>query len=414
MSRRVVVTGLGVISALGLEYETFWSSLINGESGVSLVTSFDTTEYPSKIGAEVKDFDPAQYLEKKEIRRMDRFAQFAVAASKQALEDSGLKITEENAQRIGVLIGSGIGGMKTFEDQTRILLEKGPKRVSPFFIPMMIADMASGQVSIHTGARGPNLTAVTACASSTHAIGEAYRIIKYGDADVMIAGGAEAAITALSYAGFSAAGALSKRNEEPTKASRPFDRERDGFIMGEGAATIILEELEAAKARGAKIYGEIVGYGLTGDAYHITSPHPEGIGAAEAMRQAIKDAGWRTEEVDYINAHGTSTEANDRLETIAIKKALGEHAYQVAISSTKSMTGHLLGAAGAIEAVAVLLALQRGIIPPTINYEYEDPACDLDYVPNKARKQEITRALSNSLGFGGHNGTLAFQKYQPE
>ncbi|HEY8344590.1 MAG TPA: beta-ketoacyl-ACP synthase II [Bacillota bacterium] len=414
MSRRVVVTGLGVISALGLDYETFWSSLIKGESGVSLVTSFDTTEFPSKIGAEVKDFDPTQYLEKKEIRRMDRFAQFAVAASKQALEDSGLKITEENAHRIGVLIGSGIGGMKTFEDQTRVLLEKGPNRVSPFFIPMMIADMASGQVSIHTGARGPNLAAVTACASSTHAIGEAYRIIKYGDADVMIAGGAEAAITALSYAGFSAAGALSTRNDQPTKASRPFDRERDGFVMGEGAATIILEELEAAKARGAKIYGEIVGYGLTGDAYHITSPHPEGIGAAEAMRQAIKDAGWRPEEVDYINAHGTSTEANDRLETIAIKKALGEHAYQVAISSTKSMTGHLLGAAGAIEAVAVLLALQRGIIPPTINYENEDPACDLDYVPNKARKQEITRALSNSLGFGGHNGTLAFQKYQPE
>ncbi|HHU51413.1 MAG TPA: beta-ketoacyl-ACP synthase II [Firmicutes bacterium] len=414
MSRRVVVTGLGVISALGLEYETFWSSLINGESGVSLVTSFDTTEFPSKIGAEVKDFDPSQYLEKKEIRRMDRFAQFAVAASKQALEDSGLKITEENAHRIGVLIGSGIGGMKTFEDQTRVLLEKGPNRVSPFFIPMMIADMASGQVSIHTGARGPNLAAVTACASSTHAIGEAYRIIKYGDADVMITGGAEAAITALSYAGFSAAGALSKRNDDPTKASRPFDRERDGFVMGEGAATIILEELEAAKARGAKIYGEIVGYGLTGDAYHITSPHPEGIGAAEAMRQAIKDAGWQPEEVDYINAHGTSTEANDRLETIAIKKALGEHAYQVAISSTKSMTGHLLGAAGAIEAVAVLLALQRGIIPPTINYEHEDPACDLDYVPNKARKQEITRALSNSLGFGGHNGTLALQKYQPE
>lgn len=412
MSRRVVVTGLGVISSLGLDYETFWSSLINGESGISLVTSFDTTEFPSKIGAEVRDFDPAQYMEKKEIRRMDRFAQFAVAASKQALEDSGLKITEENAHRTGVLIGSGIGGMKTFEDQTRILIEKGPKRISPFFIPMMIADMASGQVSIHTGARGPNLTAVTACASSTHALGEAFRIIKYGDADVMIAGGAEAAITPLSYAGFSAAGALSKRNDEPTKASRPFDQNRDGFIMGEGAATLILEELGAAKARGAKIYGEIVGYGLTGDAYHITSPHPEGIGAAEAMRQAIRDAGWQAEEVDYINAHGTSTEANDKLETIAIKKALGKHAYQVAVSSTKSMTGHLLGAAGAVEAVAVLLALQRGIIPPTINYEHEDPNCDLDYVPNKARKQEITRALSNSLGFGGHNGTLAFQKYK--
>ena len=412
MKRRVVVTGLGVITSLGLDYETFWSALLTGKSGISLVTSFDTTEYSSKIGSEVLEFDPLQYMEKKDARRMDRFAQFSVAASQGALEDSKLKISEENADRIGVLIGSGIGGMKTFEDQTRVLIEKGPKRISPFFIPMMIADMASGQVSIHTGARGPNLTAVTACASSTHAIGEAYRIIKYGDADVMIAGGAEAAITPLSYAGFSAAGALSKRNSEPTKASRPFDLERDGFIMGEGAGTIIMEELEAAKARGAKIYGEIVGYGLTGDAYHITSPHPEGLGAAEAMKLAVKDAGWRLEDVDYINAHGTSTAANDKLETMGIKGAFGEHAYKLAISSTKSMTGHLLGAAGAIEAIAVVLALKNGIIPPTINYERPDPECDLDYVPNQARKAEITCALSNSLGFGGHNGTLAFKKFR--
>src|SRR5690554_2568318 len=412
MKRRVVVTGLGVITSLGLDYETFWSALLTGKSGISLVTSFDTTEYSSKIGSEVLEFDPLQYMEKKDARRMDRFAQFSVAASQGALEDSKLKISEENADRIGVLIGSGIGGMKTFEDQTRVLIEKGPKRISPFFIPMMIADMASGQVSIHTGAQGPNLTAVTACASSTHAIGEAYRIIKYGDADVMIAGGAEAAITPLSYAGFSAAGALSKRNSEPTKASRPFDLERDGFIMGEDAGTIIMEELEAAKARGAKIYGEIVGYGLTGDAYHITSPHPEGLGAAEAMKLAVKDAGWRLEDVDYINAHGTSTAANDKLETMGIKGAFGEHAYKLAISSTKSMTGHLLGAAGAIEAIAVVLALKDGIIPPTINYERPDPECDLDYVPNQARKAEITCALSNSLGFGGHNGTLAFKKFR--
>lgn len=411
MKRRVVVTGLGVITSLGLDYETFWSSLINGKSGISLVTSFDTTEFPSKIGSEVLEFDPLQYMERKDARRMDRFAQFSVAASQEAVEDSKLKITEENAHRIGVLIGSGIGGMKTFEDQTRVLIEKGPKRISPFFIPMMIADMASGQVSIHTGARGPNLTAVTACASSTHAIGEAYRIIKYGDADVMIAGGAEAAITPLSYAGFSAAGALSKHNSEPTKASRPFDLERDGFIMGEGAGTIILEELEAAKARGAKIYGEIVGYGLTGDAYHITSPHPEGLGASEAMKLAVKDAGWRLEDVDYINAHGTSTTANDKLETMGIKRTFGEHAYKLAVSSTKSMTGHLLGAAGAIEAIAIVLALKNGIIPPTMNYEQPDPECDLDYVPNRARTVEITCALSNSLGFGGHNGTLAFKKF---
>lgn len=412
MKRRVVVTGLGVISSLGLDYETFWSSLIEGKSGISLVSSFDTSDYETKIGAEVKDFDPYKYMDKKDVKRTDRFAQFAIAAAKQATADANLEINEENANRVGVLIGSGIGGMRTFEDQARTFIEKGPRRVSPFFIPMMIADMATGQVSIYTGARGPNLTAVTACASSTHAIGEAFRIIQYGDADVMITGGSEAAITGLAYAGFSAAGALSKRNEEPTRASRPFDLERDGFVMGEGAAVIILEELESALARGAKIYAEIVGYGLTGDAYHVTAPHPAGIGAAEAMRMAVKDAGWQPEQVDYINAHGTSTKQNDEFETLAIKKVFGEHAYRLAVSSTKSMTGHLLGAAGALEAIVSILTIKTGIIPPTINYENPDPDCDLDYVPNKARKQDVRRVLTNSFGFGGHNGCLAFTKYE--
>lgn len=411
MKRRVVVTGLGVISSLGLDYETFWSSLVNGRSGVSMVSSFDTSDFESKIGAEIKDFVPSNYIEKKDIRRMDRFAQLAVAASKQAQEDAGLRINEENAHRVGVLIGSGIGGMATFEEQTRRFIEMGPKKVSPFFIPMLISDMASGQVSIYTGARGPNLTAVTACASSTHAIGESFRLIKYGDADLMITGGAEATMIGLAFAGFSSAGALSTRNSEPTKASRPFDLERDGFVMGEGAAIVILEELQSALARNADIYAEVVGYGLSGDAYHITSPHPEGIGAAEAMRMAIRDAGWDPKEVQYINAHGTSTKPNDEFETLAIKKVFGDHAYRLAVSSTKSMTGHLLGAAGAIETVACCLALQRGVIPPTINYENPDPKCDLDYVPNEAREVAIRCALSNSFGFGGHNGCLAFEKY---
>ncbi len=412
MKRRVVVTGMGVISALGLDVQTFWSNIIKGKSGVSLVESFDTTEYETKIAAEVKDFDPVAYLPKKEVRRMDRFVQFAVAATAQALQDANFKITEENAHEVGVLIGSGIGGIKTLEEQARTLFEKGPRRISPFFIPMMIPDMASGQVSIYTGAQGPNLTAVTACASSAHAIGESFRTIQYGDAKMMITGGTEATITGLAMAGFIAAGALSTRNDQPEKASRPFDATRDGFVMGEGAGILILEELEHALARGAEIYGEIVGYGLTGDAYHITSPHPEGRGALKAMEMAIKDAGWQLEQVDYINAHGTSTIQNDLLETKAIKQLFKEKASRLAVSSTKSMTGHLLGAAGGVEAIICLLALKHGIIPPTINYEVPDPECDLDYVPNKAREQQITNALSNSFGFGGHNATLAFAKYE--
>lgn len=411
MRRRVVITGLGVISALGLEVDTFWRNIKEGKSGVSFIESFDTSEFATKIGAEVKDFVPTDYVEKKDVRHMDRFTQFAVAAARQALADSALRITEENAHEIGVIVGSGIGGLQTLEEQARRLWEKGPKRVSPFFIPMIIPDIASGQVSIVTGAQGPNLAAVTACASSAHAIGEAFRIIQYGDAEVMIAGGAEAAITPLGIAGFNAAGALSTNNAHPEKASRPFDAQRDGFVMGEGAGIIILEELEHALKRGAKIYGEIVGYGLTGDAYHITSPHPEGLGAQRAMAMAMKDAGWEPKEVDYINAHGTSTLQNDLLETKAIKALFGDDAYKLAVSSTKSMTGHLLGAAGGVEAIICLLALRDGVIPPTINYEVPDPACDLDYVPNVARQQPITRVLSNSFGFGGHNATLAFAKY---
>ncbi|NLY90096.1 MAG: beta-ketoacyl-ACP synthase II [Firmicutes bacterium] len=411
MRRRVVVTGLGVISALGLDVDTFWQNIKQGKSGVSFIETFDTSEFATKIAAEVKDFVPTSYLEKKDVRHMDRFTQFAVVAAQQALADSAFQITEENAHEVGVIIGSGIGGLQTLEEQARRLWEKGPKRVSPFFIPMIIPDIASGQVSIYTGAQGPNLAAVTACASSAHAIGEAFRLIQYGDAEVMIAGGAEAAITALGIAGFNAAGALSTNNDQPEKASRPFDLKRDGFVMGEGAGVIILEELEHALKRGAKIYGEIAGYGLTGDAYHITSPHPEGLGARKAMAMAIKDAGWERKEVEYINAHGTSTLQNDLLETRAIKELFGEDAYRLAVSSTKSMTGHLLGAAGGVEAIICLLALRDGLIPPTINYEFPDPACDLDYVPNEARQQPLTRVLSNSFGFGGHNATLAFAKY---
>lgn len=412
MSRRIVITGIGVITSLGLDVNSFWSGVVNGKSGISLIESFDTSDYDTKIGAEVKNFHPTDYMEKKEARRMDRFVQFAVAAAKQAVEDSKLEINEDNTERVGVLIGSGIGGMETFEKQAQNLIEKGPRRVSPFFIPMIIPDMASGQVSIATGARGPNLTTVTACASGTHALGEAYRIIKNNDADVMIAGGSEATITRLALAGFSSVGALSRRNDEPEKASCPFDAERDGFVMGEGAGILILEELQTALGRGAKIYAEIVGYGLSGDAYHITAPHPEGIGAASAMQRAVQEAGWKPEQVDYINAHGTSTKQNDLLETKAIKKVFGDYAYKLAVSSTKSMTGHLLGAAGGIEAIITALALKNGIIPPTTNYENPDPDCDLDYVPLEARTRQISYALSNSFGFGGHNAALALAKYE--
>ena len=410
--RRVVITGVWAITPVGTGTENCWRALLDGKSGVGTITHFDASEYTTRIAAEVKDFDPEQYIERKEARRMDRFVQFAVAVSKLAVEDSGLEIKANNADRVGVLIGSGIGGTGTWEEQHRILLERGPGRVSPFFVPMLISDMGSGMVSILLGAKGPNLTVVTACATSTHAIGEAFEIVKRGDADVMIAGGSEAAVTPLAVAGFCSMRALSTRNDEPERASRPFDLHRDGFVVGEGAGTVIVEALDHALSRGAPIYGEIIGYGASGDAYHITAPAPEGEGAARSMAAAISDAGIRPGDVDYINAHGTSTDANDKLETTAIKTVFGDHACKVAISSTKSMIGHLLGAAGAVEAIICLCAIRDGIVPPTINYETPDPECDLDYVPNTARKMDVRIAMSNSFGFGGHNATLIFARYE--
>jgi|SRR5690554_92555 len=411
MKKRVVITGLGLITALGMDADTFWSAITSGRSGVSRINAFDTTDYAVKIGGEVKNFDPSGFIDKKARRRMDRFVQFSVVAALKALQDSGLRINEENASRVGVILGSGIGGMQTMENQFKVHYEKGPKRVSPFFIPMIIANMGAGQVSIYTGARGPNFTTVTACAASAHAIGEAFRAVQYGNVDAMITGGSEATLTPISYAGFTSAGTLSKRNDEPEKASRPFDAHRDGFVMGEGAGIIIIEDLEKARARGAKIYGEIIGYGTSSDAYHMTAPHPEGLGGLEAMKKTVQDAGLKPEQIDYINAHGTSTSQNDRIETLAVKKLFGNHANKLAISSTKSMLGHLLGAAGGVEAIITTLALKNGIIPPTINYENPDPDCDLDYVPNKARKQQCNYALSNSFGFGGHNACLAFTRF---
>jgi 3-oxoacyl-[acyl-carrier-protein] synthase II len=412
MSRRVVISGLGVISPIGNDLSTFWNNLIAGTSGVGPVTQFDASDYPTRIAAEVKNFDPLDYMDKKEARRMDRFVQFAVAAARQALEHAGLDMNQVDADRVGVYIGSGIGGLATWEEQYQVLLNRGPNRVSPFFIPMMISNMAAGQVSIMTGAKGPNSTSVSACASGTNSIGDAFRIIQYGDADVMIAGGTEATIRPLAFAGFCAARAMSTHNDEPQKASRPFDKDRDGFVMGEGAGILILEELEHAKRRGANIIAEIVGYGMSGDAYHLTAPAPEGEGAARAMARAIQDAGLKPEDIDYINAHGTSTDLNDKFETMAIKKTFGEHAYKLAISSNKSMIGHLLGAAGGVEAVATAMTLKEQIIPPTINYETPDPECDLDYVPNEARRARVRAALSNSLGFGGHNATIALKAYE--
>ncbi|AQS55582.1 beta-ketoacyl-ACP synthase II [Novibacillus thermophilus] len=415
MNHRVVITGMGVVSPLGNDKETFWDALLSGKSGIGPITHFDASQYPSRIAGEVKHFDPLNYMEKKDARRMDRFVQFAVAAAKMALEDAAFDMQSIDPDRVGVYIGSGIGGLNTWEEQHRILLEKGPRRVSPFFIPMMIANMASGQVSIMTGAKGPNSAAISACATGTHAIGDAFRIIQRGEADAMLAGGAEATITPTAFAGFSSMKALStSRNDAPTKASRPFDKDRDGFVMSEGSGVLLLERLEPAVARGANIYAEVVGYGMSGDAYHLTSPSPGGEGAARCMKRALQDAGLRPEDVGYINAHGTSTDYNDALETMAIKSTFGAHAYKVAISSTKSMTGHLLGAAGAVEAIATALALKDQILPPTINYETPDPECDLDYVPNESRRAEIAAAISNSLGFGGHNATIALKKFVPD
>ncbi|QTD41220.1 beta-ketoacyl-ACP synthase II [Sporosarcina sp. Te-1] len=408
-TRRVVVTGVGAISPVGNTAEASWEAVINGKSGIGPLTRLDSEQFPVKVAAEVKDFDIEEYIPRKDARKMDRFTHYALAASIMAMKDAELEIDEELAPRAGVWIGSGIGGMETHEQQFKTFQEKGYRRVSPFFVPMMIPDMASGQVSIHFGARGINSCTVTACASGTNSIGDAFEVIKRGDADVMITGGTEAPITTMAVAGFCANTALSL-NPDPAMASRPFDKNRDGFVIGEGAGILILEEYEHAVKRGAKIYAEIIGYGSTGDAHHITAPAPEGEGAARAMQQALDEAGLRPDQIGYINAHGTSTPYNDLFETMAAKTVFGEHAYKLAISSTKSMTGHLLGAAGGLEAIFTVKALQEGILPPTTNYETPDPECDLDYVVNEARKVDIDYAMSNSLGFGGHNASLVFKK----
>lgn len=412
MRRRVVVTGMGTVSPLATGVEKTWQALIQGKSGVARITKFDPTGFDTQIAAEVKDFAPENFMDKKEIRRMDIFIQYAMAAAAMALEDAQLKITPANADRVGVVVGAGLGGLTTIEAFHKVLLEKGPGRISPFFIPMLIVNEAPGQISMRFGAKGPNTSVVTACATGNHNIGDAWRIIQRGDADAVIAGGVEATITPLAVGGFNAMKALSTRNHEPEKASRPFDKDRDGFVIGEGSGIIILEELQQALDRGAKIYAEIIGYGLTGDAYHITAPAPEGEGAARCMAMALKSAEIEPEEVDYINAHGTSTDYNDLYETVAIKTVFKEHARKLAVSSTKSMIGHLLGGAGGVEAIFTILTIYRGIIPPTINYQTPDPACDLDYVPNVARKANVRVALSNSFGFGGTNAVLVFKKFE--
>jgi len=412
LAHRVAVTGLGIVTSLGTDIPTFWNNIISGKSGVSRIESFDTTEFPTKIAAEIKHWDVEAFgIDKRTARRMDRFVQFGAAASLMALKDAGIEIgANADPERVGVIVGSGIGGLGTWEEQHTLLLEKGPRRVSPFFIPMMIANMASGQVSMLTGAKGPNSTAVTACATGSHSIGDSFKIIQRGDADVMICGGAEATIRPTGLAGFCAMRAMSTRNDEPERASRPFDIDRDGFVMGEGSGVLILENLEHAKKRGARIYAEMIGYGMSGDAYDMVEPDPDG--ASRCMNRALRDAGIAPEEVDYINAHGTSTPIGDKSETIAIKKSFGEHAYKLAVSSTKSMTGHLLGAAGGVEAVILALTLHHGVIPPTINLDNQDPELDLDYVPNASRKADVRTALSNSFGFGGHNATIIMRKYE--
>jgi 3-oxoacyl-[acyl-carrier-protein] synthase II len=407
--RRVVVTGLGLVTPLGTGTEKTWKALCAGQSGIGRITRFDPTGYDAQIAGEVKDFDPAQFIEKKEIKKMDMFIHYAVGASQLAVDDAGLKVTSDEAAKVGVYIGSGIGGLGSIEHYHQILRDKGPGRVSPFFIPMTIINLASGQVAIRIGAKGPNSCAVTACATGNHCIGDAYRLIQRGDAEVMVAGGAEAAITPLGVAGFASAKALSFRNDAPEKASRPFDQDRDGFVLGEGAGVIVLEEMEHARRRGARVYAEIIGYAMNSDAYHITAPPDEGEGAVRCMELAIKDAGVSKSDIGYINAHGTSTMA-DAIETKAIKQVFGEYAYRLPVSSTKSMTGHLLGAAGGIEAVFSILALHHGVLPPTINLDRPDPACDLDYVPNTARQTAVNVALSNSFGFGGVNACLLFRR----
>ena len=412
MKKRVVITGLGAVTPVGIGKDEFWQALLAGKSGVGKITRFDASQYTTQIAGEVKDFDPTLYIDKKEAKRMDRCTQFAVAASKMAFEDSGIDLENEDRARIGTMIGTGIGGMDTLHDQFQNLFDKGPGRVSPFFIPMMIGNMVAGQTSITFGLQGPCSCVVTACATGTNAIGDAFKVIQRGDADVMVAGGTEAAISPIAVAGFCSMKALSTNNDEPEKASRPFDKNRNGFVMGEGAGVVILESLEHALNRNATIYAEVIGYGSNADAYHITAPAPEGAQAAKCMAMALRDAGIEPNEVDYINAHGTSTSMNDKNETLAIKSLFGAHAYELAVSSTKSMTGHLLGASGGIECIATTLTLFNDIIPPTINYETPDEGMDLDYVPNIARKQVVNVALSNSFGFGGHNATILLKKFQ--
>jgi len=411
LKRRVVVTGMGLVIPIGIGVETAWKNVCEGKSGIAPLTRFDTNGFETKIAAEVKGFNPELYIDKKEIKKMDLFIHYAIAAAKEALEDARLAITPENSEQIGVIVGTGLGGLPSLEKYHTILLQKGPGRISPFFIPMLIANLASGQIAIQFGPKGPNTCVVTACATGAHCIGDAFRAIVYGDAEAMITGGTEANITPLTIGGFNSMKALSTRNDEPEKASRPFEKNRDGFIVAEGAGILILEELQFALRRNAKIYGELVGYGYTGDAYHITAPSPDGDGAVRCMRMAIKDAGLKLEEVGYINAHGTSTQLNDLIETIAIKTVFGDHAKEIPISATKSMTGHLLGAAGSTEAIFTLLALRDGILPPTINYDEPDPQCDLDYVPNVARRQSLNVGMSNAFGFGGTNATLIFKKF---
>ncbi len=411
MGKRVVVTGMGIISPLGTGVEKNWEAICQSKSGIAPITRFDTSDFVSKIAGEVKDFNPEDYMDKKEVKKMDIFIQFALASGKMAIQDSQLEIDESNADRVGVLVGAGIGGLSTIEKYHSILLEKGPKKISPFFIPMLIVNLAPGQISIYFGARGPNSSVVTACATGNHSIGEAFKIIQRGDADAMIAGGAESVITPLAVGGFSSMKALSTRNDEPERASRPFEKDRDGFVIAEGTGVLILEDLKHALKRGANIHAEIVGFGCNGDAYHISAPSPNGIGAAKCMEISMRDAGINYDEIDYINAHGTSTPLNDMAETMAMKTVFKDHAKKIAVSSTKSMTGHLLGAAGGVEAVYSILAIKHGVIPPTINYETPDPECDLDYVPNTPREAKVEFAMSNSFGFGGTNATLIFKEF---
>jgi 3-oxoacyl-[acyl-carrier-protein] synthase II len=408
--RRVVVTGIGVVSPLGTGNRKNWEALTAGRSGIDRITRFDASDFPVRIAAEVRDFVAEDFIDKKEIKKMDLFIQYAMGAAHFAMEDSGLQVTEENAERVGVLVGAGLGGLPSIERYHTAFLEGGVKKISPFFIPMLIINLAPGHISMRYGAKGPNISSVSACATSTHSIGDAYQIIRRGDADAMIAGGTESTITPLGIGGFAVMKALSDRNDDPQGASRPFEKNRDGFVMGEGAGILILEEYESAKKRGAKIYAEVAGYGLTGDAYHLTAPAPGGEGAARCMRMALKNAGLNPEAVDYINAHGTSTPMNDLYETMAIKTVFGDHVKKLMVSSTKSMTGHALGAAGGLEAVFTLMAMDKGVVPPTINYQEPDPECDLDYVPNTPRDAQVNCALSNNFGFGGTNATLLFKK----